>query len=78
MFPADVFEMNPKLPDDLGEHANEMVAFRCLASLFDSSTCAQSQSKDVDSIIEFDSSESCEYVLQCILDEVNKTFKMVS
>uniref|UniRef100_A0A1J3DH39 Zinc finger PHD-type domain-containing protein n=1 Tax=Noccaea caerulescens TaxID=107243 RepID=A0A1J3DH39_NOCCA len=64
----DVFEMNPKLPDYLGEHANEMVAFRCLASLFDSSTCAQS--KDVDSIIEFDSSESCEYVLQCILDEI--------
>ncbi|CAA7058242.1 unnamed protein product [Microthlaspi erraticum] len=64
----DVFEMNPKLPDYLGEHANEMVAFRCLASLFDSST--SSQSKDGISKIEFDSSESCEHVLQCILDEI--------
>lgn len=57
--------MGPKLPDYLGEHTNEMVAFRCLASLFDSHVVS-----DVNSKIEFDSSERCEYVLQCILDEV--------
>ncbi|WZZ68292.1 hypothetical protein YC2023_079662 [Brassica napus] len=62
----DVFEMGPKqLPENLGEDTNEMVAFRCLASLFDSST-----SKDAESKIEFDSSQSCEHVLQCILDEI--------
>ncbi|KAL0801224.1 hypothetical protein Bca101_056400 [Brassica carinata] len=61
----DVFEMGPKqLPDNLGEHTNEMVAFRCLASLFDSS------SSDAESKIEFDSSQSCEHVLQCVLDEI--------
>lgn len=65
--------MGPNLPDYLGEHTNEMVAFRCLASLFDCSSSVQS--KDVlsdanKSKLEFDSSESCEYVLQCILDEV--------
>ncbi|KAL1223653.1 hypothetical protein V5N11_033893 [Cardamine amara subsp. amara] len=59
----DVFEMAPKLPDNLGEHINEMVAFRCLASLFDSVSDAKSK-------IEFDSSHSCEHVLQCILDEI--------
>lgn len=59
--------MAPKLPDYLGEHTNEMVAFRCLASLFDSDVVSVS---DVNSKIEFDSSKSCEYVLQCILDEV--------
>ncbi|KAG5380558.1 hypothetical protein IGI04_028400 [Brassica rapa subsp. trilocularis] len=62
----DVFEMGPKqLPENLGEDTNEMVAFRCLASLFDSSA-----SKDAESKIEFDSSQSCEHVLQCILDEI--------
>ncbi|CAH2066068.1 unnamed protein product [Thlaspi arvense] len=68
----DVFEMGPKIPDYLGEHTNEMVAFRCLASLFDSSTSLQSKEvvSDANSKIEFDSSESCEYVLQCILDEI--------
>ncbi|VVB15395.1 unnamed protein product [Arabis nemorensis] len=70
----DVFEMGPKLPDYLGEHTNEMVAFRCLASLFDCSTSGQSKDVVSDannkSKIEFDSSKSCEYVLQCILDEV--------
>ncbi|XP_019100951.1 PREDICTED: uncharacterized protein LOC104789688 [Camelina sativa] len=65
----DVFEMGPKLPDNLGEHTNEMVAFRCLASLFDSSTPEQSKD-DADSKVEFDLSQSCEYVLQCILDEI--------
>lgn len=65
--------MAHKLPDYLGEHTNEMVAFRCLASLFDCSTSGQSKYVVSDankSKIEFDSSESCEYVLQCILDEV--------
>lgn len=57
--------MGPKLPDYLGEYTNEMVAFRCLASLFASDLVSEADSK-----IEFDSSESCEYVLQCILDEV--------
>ncbi|XP_019100949.1 PREDICTED: uncharacterized protein LOC109132934 [Camelina sativa] len=38
-----------------------MVAFRCLASLYNS---------DVNSKVEFDLSLSCEYVLQCILDEI--------
>ncbi|ESQ28478.1 hypothetical protein EUTSA_v10019541mg, partial [Eutrema salsugineum] len=68
----DVFEMGPKLPDYLGEHTNEMVAFRCLASLFDCSTSVHSKEvvPDAYSKIEFDSSESCEYVLQCILDEI--------
>ncbi|XP_010415413.1 PREDICTED: uncharacterized protein LOC104701424 [Camelina sativa] len=69
----DVFEMGPKLPDYLGEHTNEMVAFRCLASLFDCSTPGQSKdvvSADANSKVEFDSSQSCEYVLQCILDEI--------
>ncbi|EFH63419.1 hypothetical protein ARALYDRAFT_339050 [Arabidopsis lyrata subsp. lyrata] len=61
----DVFEMAPKLPDYLGEYTNEMVAFRCLASLFASDLVSEADSK-----IEFDSSESCEYVLQCILDEI--------
>ncbi|XP_010511786.1 PREDICTED: uncharacterized protein LOC104787835 [Camelina sativa] len=62
----DVFEMGPKLPDDLGEHTNEMVAFRCLASLYNSDVV----SADADPKVEFDSSLSCEYVLQCILDEI--------
>ncbi|CAN8270720.1 unnamed protein product [Cochlearia groenlandica] len=68
----DVFEMCPKLPEDLGEETTEMVAFRCLSSLFDCSV----HSEDVSSVddkpkkIEFDSSLSCEYVLQCILDEI--------
>ncbi|KAG7589335.1 Zinc finger PHD-type [Arabidopsis suecica] len=61
----DVFDMAPKLPDYLGEYTNEMVAFRCLASLFASHVVSEADSK-----IEFDSSESCEYVLQCILDEI--------
>jgi len=65
----DVFEMAPKLPDYLGEYTNEMVAFRCLASLFDSNVVSVTTTTTT-SMIEFDSSESCEYVLQCILDEV--------
>ncbi|EOA34118.1 hypothetical protein CARUB_v10021620mg [Capsella rubella] len=64
----DVFEMGPKLPDYLGEQTNEMVAFRCLASLFDSDVAVVVS--DANSKVEFDSSESCEYVLQCILDEI--------
>ncbi|KAF8080520.1 hypothetical protein N665_0937s0022 [Sinapis alba] len=65
----DVFEMGPKqLPDNLGEHTNEMVALRCLASLFDSSKDVAGS--DAESKIEFDSSQSCEHVLQCILDEI--------
>ncbi|KAG2243301.1 hypothetical protein Bca52824_094858 [Brassica carinata] len=70
----DVFEMGPKqLPDNLGELTNEMVAFRCLASLFDSSTSKDdvaSADADAESKIDFDSSQSCEHVLQCILDEI--------
>ncbi|KAJ0256305.1 hypothetical protein HA466_0092830 [Hirschfeldia incana] len=62
----DVFEMTPKeLPENLGGDANEMVAFRCLASLFD-----YSNSDDAESKIEFDSSHSCQHVLHCILDEI--------
>jgi len=66
----DVFELAPKLPDYLGEYTNEMVAFRCLASLFDSHVVSVTTTTTTTSMIEFDSSESCEYVLQCILDEV--------
>ncbi|CAH8358906.1 unnamed protein product [Eruca vesicaria subsp. sativa] len=68
----DVFEMGPKeLPEDLGEQTNEMVAFRCLASLFDTSTSKDvSSASDSNSKIEFDSSQTCEHVLQCILDEI--------
>ncbi|CAA0322892.1 unnamed protein product [Arabidopsis thaliana] len=65
----DVFELAPKLPDYLGEYTNEMVAFRCLASLFDSHVVSVTTTTTT-SMIEFDSSESCEYVLQCILDEI--------
>ncbi|KAJ0241419.1 RING/FYVE/PHD zinc finger superfamily protein [Hirschfeldia incana] len=62
----DLFEMTPKeFPENLGEDTNEMVAFRCLASLFD-----YSNSDDAESKIEFDSSHSCQHVLQCILDEI--------
>ncbi|XP_056850600.1 uncharacterized protein LOC130499975 [Raphanus sativus] len=61
----DVFEMGGKeVTENLGEETNEMVAFRCLASLFDYSN------SDAESKIEFDSSHSCQHVLQCILDEI--------
>ncbi|XP_009105352.1 uncharacterized protein LOC103831221 isoform X1 [Brassica rapa] len=67
----DVFEMGPKqLPENLGEQTNEMVAFRCLASLFDSSTSTNDVVSDAELRIEFDTSQSCEHVLQCILDEI--------
>ena len=70
---VDVFEMGPKqLPENLGEQTNEMVAFRCLASLFDSSTSKDDVVSDAELRIEFDTSQSCEHVLQCILDEVTK------
>ncbi|XP_010531647.1 PREDICTED: uncharacterized protein LOC104807903 [Tarenaya hassleriana] len=67
----DIFEMGPKVPDDLGEHTNEMVAFRCLAYLFDPSPGQNNNvASGVGSKVEFDLSESCVYVLQCILDEI--------
>lgn len=56
-----------EVTENLGEETNEMVAFRCLASLFDYSN------SDAESKIEFDSSHSCQHVLQCILDEVTVT-----
>ncbi|XP_010551220.1 PREDICTED: uncharacterized protein LOC104821902 isoform X2 [Tarenaya hassleriana] len=66
----DVFEMSPNVPDYMGEHTKEMVAFRCLAYLFDPTTAQDSNvASGVESKIEFNLSESCEYVLQCILDE---------
>ncbi|XP_010556238.1 PREDICTED: uncharacterized protein LOC104825577 [Tarenaya hassleriana] len=67
----DVFEMAPKLPNYLGDYTNEMVAFRCLVYLFDSSPRQNNGvASGVGFKVEFNLSESCEHVLQCILDEV--------
>lgn len=69
----DLIEAAPELPDDLGKNAREMVALRCLEHLFSGSVghtghaipCAS------DKRVPFNLSDSCEDVLQSILQETS-------
>lgn len=64
----------PEIPDDLGKNAKEMVALRCLESLFapphDGSTTMDVQGLNVG----FDLSQSCEDVLLHIFQEVRSVY----
>ncbi|GMH20136.1 hypothetical protein Nepgr_021977 [Nepenthes gracilis] len=66
----DLITRMPKFSGDLEKEAREMIAWRCLESLFDPANGFKNdnppslQSKD-----RFDVSECCENVLQCILRE---------
>ncbi|GLT96073.1 hypothetical protein SLE2022_137220 [Rubroshorea leprosula] len=64
----DLIERAPDLPDDLGKNTRERVALRCLEVLFNP---IDRLANDVTpaSRVCFDLSQSCEDVLQCILQE---------
>lgn len=68
---TDLVKRIPEISDDLGKSAREMVSFRILENLL----IKKNWSKDDTSLaagpkIRFDPSESCEDVLQKILQEV--------
>lgn len=66
-----MIEAAPEIPDDLGKNTREMVALRCLEDLFcrsDNGIANDVTSKELK--VTFDLSESCEDVLQSILQEV--------
>ncbi|KAL5572999.1 hypothetical protein UlMin_022596 [Ulmus minor] len=64
----DLVDTAPELPDDLGKNTNEMVALKCLEGLFAPVCANTSEAPSVqDSKVRFDLSESCEDVLQRIL-----------
>lgn len=63
--------MAPELPDDLAKSTREMVALRCLEDLFSPSDKVNDDDLSAtDKKVEFALSESCEDVLQRILQEV--------
>ncbi|KAL5744041.1 hypothetical protein ACOSP7_026898 [Xanthoceras sorbifolium] len=68
----ELVEMVPESSDDLAKSTREMIALRCLEDLFDS---GDGLNKDgvsaVDNKIVFDLSQSCEDVLQHVLQEAD-------
>lgn len=70
-FLSELIEAAPDLPEDLSKNTREWVALRCLEDLFDPSkgpTNGVSSAPDQKVTLNF--SESCEHVLQSILQEV--------
>lgn len=68
----ELIEAAPEIPDDLGKNTREMVALRCLEDLFcrsDNGIANDVTSKELK--VTFDLSESCEDVLQSILQETS-------
>ncbi|KAJ6316675.1 hypothetical protein OIU78_019874 [Salix suchowensis] len=66
----ELIEAAPEIPDDFGKNTREMVALRCLEDLFcrsDNGVANDVTSKELK--VTFDLSESCEDVLQSILQE---------
>ncbi|KAK2654426.1 hypothetical protein Ddye_014282 [Dipteronia dyeriana] len=67
----ELVEMVPESTDDLAKSTREMVALRCLEDLFDSSDGLNKDGVSaMENKIEFDLSQSCEDVLQHILQEI--------
>ncbi|KAJ6756319.1 RING/FYVE/PHD ZINC FINGER SUPERFAMILY PROTEIN [Salix purpurea] len=68
----ELIEAAPEIPDDFGKNTREMVALRCLEDLFcrrDNGVANDVTSKGLK--VTFDLSESCEDVLQSILQETS-------
>ena len=66
-----MIEAAPEIPDVFGKNTREMLALRCLEDLFcrgDNGVANDVTSKELK--VTFDLSESCEDVLQSILQEV--------
>ncbi|KAH7512460.1 hypothetical protein FEM48_Zijuj12G0093100 [Ziziphus jujuba var. spinosa] len=68
----DLVKTAPKLPDNLGKNTRERIALRCLEALF---VPCNGNTSDVPSVqgskVRFELSESCEDVLQRILQETS-------
>lgn len=70
-----MIEAAPELPDDLGKNIKEFVALRCLEGLFASQNEVASDVPSTQGLkVGFDLSESCEDVLQRILQEVSSFY----
>lgn len=70
-FLTDLMIKVPVASDNLGRNVKEMVALRCLEALFcHGNGITNDAHLTVHSRIEFDPSDSCEDVLQCILHKV--------
>lgn len=70
-FHPDLIETAPEIPDDLAKVTREMVALRCLEDLFGSSDKVNNDGLScTENKVGFALSESCEDVLQQILQEV--------
>ncbi|KAJ0080695.1 hypothetical protein Patl1_10768 [Pistacia atlantica] len=68
----NLVEMAPQLPMDLAKNAREMVAFRCLEDMFgDTNKHVNDCLSDTKEKVGFALSESCEEVLQHILQETS-------
>lgn len=69
---SDLIEVAPEVPDDLEKGTREMVALRCLEDLLSRSNgLAFDDPSTIETKVGFSLSESCEDVLQHIMDEVN-------
>lgn len=68
----DLIEMAPEFPDDLAKVTREMVALRCLEDLFGSSDKVNNDGlSSMEKKVGFALSESCEDVLQQIIQETS-------
>ena len=68
---SDLVQSAPELPDDLGKNTREMIALRCLEDFIAPQNGITSNGPSAEGPkVQFDLSESCEDVLQRILQEV--------
>lgn len=68
----DLVQLAPELPDDLGKNTREMIALRCLEDFIAPQNGITSNGPSAEGPkVQFDLSESCEDVLQRILQETS-------